>query len=117
MFKENPSTGYKLVVDTKALNGVLNVTSTYSTQNVTVDGVNMVGTNGMTLFTVTSVKEGSGVFRLHYANPGNYNSDWTTYDPREKWSYPIQVLSTISKGDAIAQMPPHPCFDKVCGAN
>jgi hypothetical protein len=29
MFKENPSTGYKLIVDTKALNGVMTVESTY----------------------------------------------------------------------------------------
>ena len=55
----------------------------------------MVGTSGMRLFTVTSVKEGSGVFRLHYADPENYNSSWATYDPNAKWSYPVEVLPIV----------------------
>jgi predicted secreted protein len=122
MFKENPSTGYKLVVDTQALNGTMTVDSTFSSQNVTVDGVNMVGTSGMRLFTVTSVKEGSGVFRLHYANPGNYDSSWDTYDSSAKWSFPVQVLPIVSKGgvdikmhiDPPFMMPPSTCFNTTC---
>ena len=65
----------------------------------------MIGTSGMRLFTVTSVKEGSGVFRLHYADPENYNSSWATYDPNAKWSYPVEVLPIVS--NAVLKVPTH----------
>jgi len=65
----------------------------------------MVGASGMRLFIVTSVKEGNGVFRLHYANPENYNSSWAEYDATQKWRYPITVLPGL---DACS---------KICGVD
>ena len=45
----------------------MNVTDSFLAQNVTIDGVTWLS-GGMRLFNVTSIKEGSGVFRLVYAN-------------------------------------------------
>jgi hypothetical protein len=103
----------------------MTVSDSFQAQNVTIDGVTWI-TGGIRLFTVTSFKEGSGVFRLVYANPKNQYSNWATYDPKSKWSYSVQVLPTVASVSKTVTfvpqippviIPPQNCANKTCAPN
>jgi len=78
----------------------------------------------MRTYTVTSVKEGTGVFRLVSEDPKKpYNGKYNAYDKKYKWSWSVTVLPVV--GSQQVRVPvlapvfiaPASCAGKTCTPN
>ena len=85
-FDSNPSTGYKLIVDESATKNVFEFKTQFERFSDYDPG--MVGVGGTNLFTLTGIEAGSGVFRVAYARPWEYDGNWDAF-AGTKFSYNI----------------------------
>ena len=53
----------------------------------------MVGVGGTNLFRLTGLKVGSGVFRVAYAQPWEYDGDWDAFTGT-KFYYNVKYTTT-----------------------
>ena len=76
----------------------------------------------MRTYTVTSVKEGTGVFRLVSEDPKKpYNGKYDAYDKKYKWSWSVTVLPVVGYQPVPLLAPvfiaPASCSGKTCTPN
>ena len=79
-FDSNPSTGYTLIVDENATNGVFSSDTQFELKKDYNPDSQMVGVGGTNLFWLQGIKEGQGVFRIAYARPWEYKGDWESFE-------------------------------------
>ena len=87
-FDSNPSTGYKLIVDDAAANGIFSFDQQFERFADYDPSAPVVGAGGTNLFWLTGLKQGSGVFRIAYARPWEYKGDWEAFEGT-KFTYNI----------------------------
>jgi hypothetical protein len=75
----NPSTGYSLIVDDTVVKGIFTFSSLYE-PFASYDPSNPInGAGGTSLFQLSGIAAGSGVFRVAYARPWEYDGNWDAY--------------------------------------